>query len=78
VVGHHADGEGEAGWGDEDTSEWRVEEVWVAGDQVIETGDAEVDEIGILSIGIDSLNQSVVVLLELGNLDFIVIAAASL
>jgi hypothetical protein len=67
VVGHHADGEGEAGGRNEDTGERGVEEVRVAGDGVIEAGDAKVNQVGVLGVCVNSFDQGIVVLLELGT-----------
>lgn len=43
VVGHHADGEGEASRRDENAGEGRIKHVWVASDGVVEAGNAEID-----------------------------------
>ena len=48
MIGHHARGEGIAGWGDEDAGELREEEVGVRGDGIVELCLAEGEESCVL------------------------------
>ena len=48
MVGHHAGGEGVAGWGDEDAGEFGEEEVGVCGNGVVEPCLAEREQSCVL------------------------------
>lgn len=73
-VGHHADWEWESSWGDENTGEGGVEEGGVVLDGAVESSDAKVEQVVVLGAGINTFYQSVLVLLELMDLDLVIVA----
>lgn len=78
VICHHADREIIASRRNNDTRKGRKEEVWVFGKRLVEAANAEVDEVCVLGIGVYAFDERIVVLLELGNLNFVVVATGSL
>jgi hypothetical protein len=46
----------------------------VVGDGVVEARNAEVNQLAVLGIGIETLHQSIIVLLELRDLDLVVVS----
>ena len=63
--------EGEASRGYQDTSEWREEEIRIAGNRVVEATDAVVEKPFTLFVGTDSFNESIIEPLEIFRMSFI-------
>jgi hypothetical protein len=64
VICHHANGEGVSSGRDETTSESRVEKVRIVGDRIVETRNAEIQQISVLIVGINAFGQGIIILLE--------------